>query len=399
MSDQKRRERGTGSITKISDTQYRARLCYISPVDGKSHEKRKLCKSEAEAAKVIKAWNKDILQQSTVDIKKESVQKFMTNWLVNFKKPDLKPTSYDRLEYTLEHYLFPRVGMLQMGAVNAEAVQKVLNDMHREGLTFSTIKKVYDAFNACFKWGVSKRSLSYNPMGAVTVPGASKHKAKSTSSKQPKVKYFTLKQQDALIDAATAKYPVGTPIYRYGYAIPLLLNTGLRLGELLALQWKRDVDLDQRTVNIDNSIVIIKNRDDNITHKNIMLEQDSVKSESGRRTLYLNDEALDALTHLNEVTGQFTYVLSSSTGNPIQPSILQREFSSIKKRAGIPSEKGLGIHALRHSFATNLLRAHVEPKIISKLLGHADIGVTMNIYAHVMQDQKQEALITIANRK
>lgn len=87
------------------------------------------------------------------------------------------------------------------------------------------------------------------------------------------------------------------------------------------------------------------------------------------------------------------------TGNPIQPSILQREFSSIKKRAGIPSEKGLGIHALRHSFATNLLRAHVEPKIISELLGHADIGVTMNIYAHVMQDQKQEALITIANRK
>lgn len=105
------------------------------------------------------------------------------------------------------------------------------------------------------------------------------------------------------------------------------------------------------------------------------------------------------------MTIELAYVLvkdvfnSSSQGKPIHPSEIQREFTTIKKRAGIPSDPGLGVHALRHSFDTNLFRAHIDPKIISTLLGHSDIGVTMNIYAHVLEDQKQDALIMIGDRK
>ena len=399
MGTTQRRERGTGSIKKISDTEYRARLCYVSPADGKTHEKRKKCASEAEATRVIKAWNKELAQETYIDVKKETVQKFMDSWLINFKRPDLKPTSYDRLEYTLQHYIYPRVGQLQMGAISADTIQKLLNSYVEEGRSFSTLKKIYDAFNACFKWGVASRKLKYNPMDAVTVPGATKQKKKAANKRKPKVKFFTPEQQDLLVQTALTKYPNGTPIYRYGDIVPILLNTGMRIGELLGLQWNRDVNLDKRYITVANSLVVVKNRSDESSHKLKILEQDSVKSESGERQLYLNDEALDAMKRLYSLTGQFTNVISSSQGKPIHPSELQREFSTIKKRAGLPTERGLGIHALRHSFATNLFRAHVDPKIISTLLGHSDIGITMNTYAHVMEDQKEEALITIANRK
>ena len=398
MADQ-RRDRGSGSIRKISDKEYIARMRYYSTAAGKTRNKTKKCASEAEANRVLKAWAKELAQETYVDVKKESVQTFMTNWLELYKKPDLKPTSYDRLEYTLQHYIYPRIGQLQMGAISADTIQIMINMMSNDGLAFSTIKKVYDALNACFKWGVAGRKLQFNPMDAVTIPGAARQKKRAANKRKPLVKFFTQVQQDDLIAAAVAKYPNGTPIYRYGYAIPLLLNTGMRLGELLGLQWKRDVDLDNRIITIENSLVVVKNRDDNSSSKFVLLQQDSVKSEAGERKIYLNNEALDAMQHLYELTGQFTNVISSSQGKPIHPSEIQREFTTIKKRAGIPSDPGLGVHALRHSFATNLFRSHIDPKIISTLLGHSDIGVTMNIYAHVLEDQKQDALIMIGDRK
>lgn len=396
----KNRNNGSGSIIEEKNGTYTAVLRYVSPADGHLHAKKKRgCKTEAEANRAIKAWNKEINSKDFVDVRRDTVEDFMTDWLEVFKKPDLKPTSYDRLEMTLKLHIFPKLGKVQMGKIDAETIQKHLNSMQTAGKSYSTIKKVYDAFNACFKWGISSRKLQYNPMGAVIVPGSTKKKSTSTKkSRKSSVKFFTPEQQDKLIAAAIAKYPNGTPIYRFGYVVPLLLNTGMRLGELLGLQWKRDVDLDQRTISIDNSLVLIKNRNVSTENKTVLLDQDSVKSESGVRTLYLNDEALDAIKHLYEITGSQTYVLSTKAGKPVQPSNIERMMRNVVERAGLPANKNMGPHALRHSFATNLFRQHVDVKVISELLGHSDVGVTSNIYMHVMDDQRRDALVKIASR-
>ena len=398
---EKNRSNGSGSIAKEKNGTYTAVLRYVSPADGHMHTKKKRgCKSEAEANRVIKAWNKEINAKDFVDIRRDTVEEFMTNWLEVFKKPDLKPTSYDRLEMTLKLHIFPQLGKVQMGKIDAETIQKHLNGMHTAGKAYSTIKKVYDAFNACFKWAISSRKLQYNPMGAVNVPGSTKKKSNSAKkSRKSSIKFFTPEQQDKLIAAAISKYPNGTPVYRFGYVVPLLLNTGMRLGELLGLQWKRDVDLDKRTISVDNSLVLIKNRDKDAKKKTVLFDQDSVKSDAGSRTIYLNDEALDAINHLRELTGDQTYVLSTKAGKPVQPSNIERMMRNAVERAGLPANKNMGPHALRHSFATNLFRQHVDVKIISALLGHSDISVTSNIYMHVMDDQRQDALVKIGSRK
>lgn len=400
MEKEKRRERGSGTIAQLKDGRFRARLQYISTSDGKIHDKSKICDTEKEAARILRVWRKEMMQETYVDVKKESVEKFMTDWLVNVKKQDLKPTSYDRLELTINKHIVPYLGNMQMGSITSDMIQQHLNNLIKDGKGYSTVKKVYDAFNSCFKWGIAGRKIQFNPMDAVSVPGTAKirRKGKSKIVKTNPVKFFTEEQQDKLIEAALTKFPNGTMVYRFGYAIPFLLNTGLRLSELLALRWDRDVNFDDRCITVNNSIVLVKSRESS-DKKTELLEQDSVKSDAGERILYLNDEALDALNHLYKLTGKHRYVISTKHGKPVQPSNIERMMRTVLIRAGLPTGRGYSPHALRHTFATNLFRQGVETKTISELLGHSDVSVTLNIYTHVIEDQKKDALVKISDRK
>ena len=397
-TETQRREKGSGSIRKISENEYYARIRYISPYDKKSHEKKKTCSSEAEAKKVLKQWQREIDRSSMIDTRAESVQAFMTNWLTNYKKPNLKPTSYDRLEMTLQLHIFPYLGRLQMGSLTSDDVQNHLNALYDIGLSYSTIKKVYDALNASIKWGVAAHKITFNPMYAVVIPGKKLTEGKKGSNKGKKVKYFSIEEQNLLIEFATERFHNGQPVHKWGYVIPLLLNTGMRLGELLGLQWKRDVDFDKRIITVENSMVVVKNRDKSKDTKIKLLDQESLKSVAGERTIFMNDEALDAMRHLYEITGKQKYVITSKNGQPVHPSTIERLMTNVKRRAGLPSGKNLGPHALRHSFASNLFRSGVDIKVISELLGHAEVGITMDVYTHIIEDQKEKALIMIGNR-
>ena len=394
--EKQRREKGSGSIQKVSENEYYARIRYISPYDKKSHEKKKRCITLTEARKTLREWQRQIEDMTISDGRAESVEKFMTNWLVTYKQPNLKPTSFDRLEMTLQKHIFPYLGKRQIGNLTADDIQRHLNSLNDMGFSFSTIKKVRDAFSACFKWGVAARKLQFNPMDAVIIPSK---KGKAGKKKiDDDVKFFSVEEQDLLIQYATEKYMNGVPVHKWGYVIPLLLNTGLRVGELLGLQWERDVDFVKRTLSIENSIVVIKNRDKKKSTTICLLEQDSVKSTAGERTIYLNDEALDALKHLYEITGKMKYVITSKNGQPVHPSTIERLMRNVKRRAGLPDGENLGPHALRHSFASNLFRNGVDIKIISELLGHSEVGITMDIYTHIISDQKEKALILIGTR-
>ncbi len=397
MSEAKtRRDRGTGSIQMVSENEYYARIRYISPYDKRSHEKKKRCKSVTEAKKILRDWQRQIEDMTIVDSRTNTVEKFMTNWLVTYKQPTLKPTSYDRLELTLQKHIFPYLGKLQMGDLTADQIQRHLNSLNDMGLSFSTVKKVRDAFSACIKWGVAARRLQFNPMDAVTIPTKTGKAGKR--KKDTTVKYFTESEQDLLIKYAAETYKNGQPVHKWGYVIPLLLNTGLRLGELLGLQWERDVDFKNRMLKIENSIVVVKNRDKKKATSICLLEQDSVKSAAGERKIYLNDEALDALMHLFRITGKMKYVISTKNGHPVHPSTIERLMKNVRRRAGLPDGENLGPHALRHTFASNLFRNGVDIKVISELLGHAEVGITMDVYTHIMGEQKQKALVMIGSR-
>ena len=379
-----KRDSGTGSITQRKDGLWTARIMVGQLPNGKPHIKALYGHSQAEVKRKLRDLKDELAKNDYNIVKRENVQNYMTRWLIENKKNSLKPTSFDRLEQTLKFQVFPEIGEVQIATIKAADVQRMVNNLAQKGLSYSTIKKAYDAVNDCFKTGVIQRSVNFNPALGVTLP-----RRDSVVQKQ-QIRFYNDDEVARICAAAIKTYQNGKQIFRLGDAIILDVNTGLRLAELTALRWD-NIDLEKKNLTVSESVVMVRDRsvDDG---KVIALRQSSTKSSSGMRVVPLNDSAIGALSRLKELTGDTPYVLASKNGTNVLPRFVDRMFRNVLKTAGFPEEKIYGIHSLRHTFATRLLRSGVDIKTVSVILGHSDIGVTYNTYIHVIEEEKREAV-------
>ena len=384
-----RREQGTGGISQRKDGYWQGRYDAGTKPDGKRNVRYVYAKTEAECKRKLRELIKDVHSNDYINVQKKSVKDYMDNWLLNVKKNELKPKSFDRLEQTLEKDVYPYIGALQLQAIDSGDVQKMINSLRDSGRSHSSIKKAYDAVNACFKLGVIQKTVISNPALGVTVPSKKILPPK-------KIRFYNQDEAKLLCKQAMSCWPNGTRRYPLGAFVPLLINTGLRMGELLALRWEEDVDLENKVITVNNNLAIVRDREDDSKKKYKLIEQDSVKTEAGQeRSIPLNEQAVEALLDLKKVTGEQTFVMTTKNGTHVTPRNVDRIFRRIATASGFPEEKIYGIHALRHTFATLLLSNGVDIKTVSELLGHSDITVTYNTYIHVIKEQKKKALATI----
>jgi integrase len=169
------------------------------------------------------------------------------------------------------------------------------------------------------------------------------------------------------------------------------VHTGLRQGELLALKWD-DSDLEAGTLRVRRTLTYSGG-------KHLLSEPKTKKS---RRTVRLTSGAVAALRdhfgrqmeemdRLNSLYRPGGLIFSSQTGSIINPSNLRnRSFARLLTRAGL-SGRGVRFHDLRHTCATLLLSRNVNPKIVSEMLGHATIAITLDTYSHVLPDMQEKA--------
>lgn len=391
MSENKsRREYGTGSVSQRKDGTWTARMVIGVGDNGKPKVKAFYGKTEREVKKKLKEFQKEFAKNDAVVVQRNTVSSYMTDWLENNKRNELKPKSYDRLEQTLNYQVIPRIGHIQIAAIKASDIQKMVNDLKSEGYSYSTIKKAYDAVNDCFRTGVIQRTVAFNPALGVKIPS-------KKSFGKSEIKFYEEAEVDAIQTAAVETYSNGVQIYRLGAAVPLAINTGLRMAELLGLKWS-DVSLAKKTLTVNGTRVVVKNREEDAESKYVVIDQDSTKTDAGQRTVPLNNNAYKALLNLKEMTGEFEYVLSTEAGNPILPRYFDRMCRNILMRAGLPDEKIYGPHSLRHTFASMLFKNGVDVKTVSVLLGHSDVTITYNTYIHLIEDQKRDA-VELLNQK
>jgi integrase len=168
------------------------------------------------------------------------------------------------------------------------------------------------------------------------------------------------------------------------------LHTGLRQGELLALKWE-DLNLEERTLQVRRTV----------TKDGGKLEIGPTKTAKGRRTVKLTRDATEALRRhltrqLEEIDGLGDYfqqnglVFCTSKGTLINPTNLRkRSFAPLLAKAGLPH---MTFHQLRHTAATILLLKNVNPKIVSEMLGHASIAITLDTYSHVLPNMQDSAV-------
>lgn len=361
--------------------------------DGKADIKTVYGKTKAEAQKKLRAVKEEAGKSQYVFVQRSSLDSFLLYWLENIKKIELKPKSYDRLEDTVLKDVIPYIGRIQLGAVETSDIQGLIKRHFDAGRAYSSIKKVYDAVNAAYKWGLAVKppKVKMNPCDGVILPS-------KKMFKPSEIKFYTEAEAELITKAALDKYPCGTPHYPLGGAIVLVLNTGIRLGELLGLEWSRDIDLVNNILTVRHTVVTVKNREADARRKFVAKEQDSTKTDSGQdREIPLNDMAKLALDSLRKYAGNFKYVMATRNGNRKSARDVDRLVRRIIIRAGFPEEKVYGLHALRHTFATLLIQRKIDIKTISELLGHSSVDITYKTYIHIIKEQKRAAIASLPN--
>lgn len=324
---------------------------------------------------------------------RRTLQVEMQEWMETVKKPEMKPTTYDRLESTIKCHITDQIGQYYLDEITDAVIKMEVFDQIRLGS--SSVRKVYDALNGFFKYMVRKKMIPFNPMADMKAPTSNSFvdaKNAPLVDEKDEVCPLTIDEmkrlKEACLDVCTS---TGERRYKNGSAYLLIMNTGLRMGEALALQWT-DVDWDHKTISVTKNLAMVRDRENATeTRKHKLIIQNTPKTAKSRRTIPLNKEALAALEDLKTLTktDKTNFIIHTALNAPMAPRNFDRGFTYIYQRAGFETT---GVHALRHTYATRLFEKGVDIKVISELLGHSSVQITYRVYVHVIERLKKEAV-------
>ena len=319
------------------------------------------------------------------DVQKQTFGEYIENWFINVRIYEVESSTYLRNEQTINYHIKDSsLYNAQMINVDFELCQALINKLS-EKYSRSTISKVYVILNMCFNYAFTKGHIGENPMMKVKMP-----KESSLVKKKKEAKWLCCDDVEKLVLEAERvntrefriKGKVGERVYGVNaYYVILIIYTGLRIGELMALTWN-DIDFKNKTLSVNKSRAKGK-----IDGKTTLYIKDP-KSESGNRTIPLSDRAIYALNKIKEYSSEFNLNSDNDliVANTNSESNITRTINRMLFRAGCETEK-CGLHALRHTFGSLLLEKGVDLKTISYLLGHSDITVTANIYLHITREK------------
>lgn len=333
-----------------------------------------------EVKEKIKEFESRNMYVKKTDVQKQTFGEYLDNWFENVRVYEVESSTYLRNEQTINYHIKDSsLYNAQIINVDFELCQALINKLS-EKYSRSTISKVYVILNMCFNYALTKGHIGENPMMKVKMP-----KESSLVKKKKEAKWLSSNDVEKLVLEAERlntrefriKGKVGERVYGVNaYYVILIIYTGLRIGELMALTWN-DIDFKNKTLSVNKSRAKGK-----IDGKTVLYVKDP-KSESGTRIIPLSDRALYALRSIKECSKSDTDLIVTNTSSE---SNITRTINRMLFRAGCEVEK-CGLHALRHTFGSLLLEKGVDLKTISYLLGHSDITVTANIYLHITREK------------
>lgn len=190
------------------------------------------------------------------------------------------------------------------------------------------------------------------------------------------MRVLTPKEQDAL--AAVLVHNMD----RYKFGVLLSLYTGIRIGELCALQWG-DFDTNLSTMMVRKTMQRVKNTDNQSNSKTKIIITEP-KSPCSVREIPLPPFMVEVAKPFQ--TNPDAFVLSGTVSQYVEPRTMQNRFQTYVKQSGIASAN---FHALRHSFATRCVELSFDIKTLSTILGHASVNITLNRYVHSSMELKK----------
>ncbi len=355
-------------------------------------------KTEAEARRKAREYKKNAGNIKEDQLSKDILYNYLSDWLVKYKYGKIKDSSYDILERVLQNQIQEtELAKKRLKDITVDDMQNFLNDLAAK-YSQSIVGKAIEILKPSIKKAVIENKMRYNPLDFITMPGSDEVSHNHIVSIEMDDEYkqiYTNEEIQKITDCCMDYYGKSTrnnKRYRYAPAYVLLLNTGMRIGEFAALTW-RDINFANRTIKISKTVALVKNRnrfDSNLKKVNIITDS---KTKNSKRVIPMNETAEYVLRELkirqmNEGI-KSPFVVSNPKGEAMYVRVFEQTFDRICEENGIPNK---GLHALRHTFGSILIRKGVDIKVVSEILGHSTVQFTYDKYIHIIKEMKAQAV-------
>ena len=277
-------------------------------------------------------------------------------------KPRLKESTEANYRMKLENHIIPAFGTIKCCMLRANEVYGFIEEKLKEGLSARYIADIVVLLKSIYRYASRTYNVK-NVLEGLVMPKCVKAEVEVLSK---------LQQQQLL------NYLNETPDLT-ALGITLALYTGMRIGELCALQWK-DIDLRNHTISVNKTIQRIQTRGGKNKTELVITEP---KSSSSIRVIPIPG-CLATMLEKFSASGE-KYVLSGKV-KPIEPRTIQYRFATKLEKAKLPS---VHYHSLRHAFASNCIALGFDVKTLSEILGHNSVEITLNRYVHSSLDRKK----------
>lgn len=294
-------------------------------------------------------------------------------WLIE-KKDYIKESTYANYSNNIFNHIIPKLGNYTLNEINHKIIQDFLLELSKSGrkdntggLSEKTIKDITIIVKGSIKKGINEGKIKHIEL-SFNYPKDNKEKSIYILTK-----YEQNKITNYVLDNRNTK--------NIGFLISLY--SGIRIGELCALQWK-DIDFKNNKLIISKTIqrVYIKDKNKNVSKVIIT----TPKTKNANREIPINKDFMELLKPLK--TDKENYILSNND-KYIEPRTYRKYFDKKLKELKI---KHFNFHSLRHTFATNCISLGCDYKTVSELLGHANVNITLNLYVHPRYSQKKKCI-------
>lgn len=359
------------NIYKRKDGRYEGRYVKGRTANGRTRFGYVYGYQYAEVRRVLIARKAQMLQNSTHGQRGGlTLEKWIHHWLDGEVQSRVKRSSYQTYHTLYRRHLQPTLGCMLLDRLTADDIRGMLAQLHQKQLAPSTIRSVLRLLNAAMASAQEEGLIRQNPCRRIRL----------RADETPEQRVLTPHEQDQLRAACMQS----------GDAAALLgLYTGLRLGEVCALQWD-DVDWEGKTLTIRRTVQRMAQPDGS---RRTALSVGTPKTARSRRVVPLPDFLLAQLDSLRQGI-QSPWVFGRN-GQAAEPRTIQRKLVAAARELGL---QNVHFHTLRHTFATRLLELGVDVKTVSVLLGHSSTRTTLDFYAHSLQDQQRLAVDRLAGQ-
>ena len=283
------------------------------------------------------------------------------------KKQYVKQSTYSAYSLILDIHLIPYFG--DSVRVEEEDVQHFVNVKLGEGMAQRTIHGLLVVLKMVVRFG-AKMGLGWNSEWEINFP---------TTGHAKEIEVLTVMNQKKLLQYIESNFSFRN------LGIYICLSCGLRIGEVCALKWS-DVDVTDGVIRVNKTIERVSFNSGQSRYTKVLIG--TPKTHNSIREVPISRGLMKLLRPLTRVVNGDCYILSNDV-RPIEPRTYRNYYNRLIDELEIPRIK---FHGLRHSFATRCIQSNCDYKTVSVLLGHSNVGTTLNLYVHPNLEQKKKCI-------